>query len=98
MTPRRNQVPARPIHRAAELALARAELVVAGLTVLRAYISAGRPCPLDKIGSFEDWNLVRECMVWLDRADPADTRQYVLGSDPRKTDLVEVLTPSRNSG
>jgi hypothetical protein len=69
----------------------RPALVVAGLTILRAYIAAGRPCPLNKIGSFEDWNQIREPLVWLDRADPADTRQLVLGNDPRKNELVELL-------
>jgi len=73
----------------------RAEIVVAGLTILRAYIAAGRPRPLDRIGSFEDWNLIREPLVWLGRADPADTRAAVLGNDPRKNELLEILTAWR---
>lgn len=73
----------------------RTELVVAGLTVLRAYIAAGRPSPLPKIGSFEEWNLIREPLVWLGRADPADTRSQVLANDPRKADLVELLAAWR---
>ena len=69
----------------------RPELVVAGLTVLRAYIAAGRPQQMDKIGSFEDWNLIREALCWLDRADPAETRERVLDDDPRKSELHELL-------
>lgn len=69
----------------------RPELVVAGLTILRAYIAAGRPKPLDKIGSFEDWNLIREALVWLDQADPAKTRDRVLADDPQKAVLIDLL-------
>jgi hypothetical protein len=54
----------------------RAELLVAGLTILAAYVQAGRPRHgLRPWGSFEGWSdLVREAIVWLGRCDPADTR------------------------
>lgn len=70
---------------------ARPELVVAGLTALRAYHVAGRPTSLKPVGSFEDWSLVRETLVWSGRSDPADTRAEVLGNDPRRDELVELL-------
>jgi hypothetical protein len=69
----------------------RPELVTAGLTVLRAYIAAGRPTPLDKIGSFETWNLVREALVWLGLPDPAATRESILAEDLQKEVLVDLL-------
>jgi len=70
----------------------RAELVVAGLTVLRAYISAGRPGRLAPVGSFERWSeWVREALVWCGRGDPDETRTAVLDDDPRRAELVEVL-------
>jgi hypothetical protein len=69
----------------------RAGLVVAGLTVMRAYIHAGRPCPLPKMGSFEDFNLVRESLVWLGRADPEKTRASVFESDPVRDTITELL-------
>ncbi len=50
----------------AEARAKRPQLVMAGLMVLHAYIEAGGPQPLDKIGSFVDWNLVREAIVWSD--------------------------------
>jgi hypothetical protein len=65
----------------------RAELVVAGMTVLRAYIVAGQPERLKPMGSFEEWGWIRSALVWLGRADPAATRDAVLGSDPRKEAL-----------
>src|SRR5690606_23832657 len=54
----------------------RAELVVAALTVLRAFVVAGRP-GLDKLtpfGRFEEWSdLVRGALVWLGEPDPCET-------------------------
>jgi hypothetical protein len=65
--------------------------VTAGLTILRAYLSAGCPCPLDKIGSFEQWNLVREALVWVGLPDPATTREVILAEDVQKEVLVDLL-------
>ncbi len=70
----------------------RAELVAAGLTALRAYISAGRPhSSLARIGSFEDWNVVRETLCWLGRADPIETRERIFRADPRREDVADTL-------
>jgi len=76
----------------------RAELVVAGLTVLRAYIAAGRPGRLAPVGSFERWSeWVREALVWCGRGDPDETRTAVLDDDPRRAELVEVLEAWRGA-
>jgi hypothetical protein len=69
----------------------RATLVVAGLTILRGYESAGRPNRMVPMGSFESWNMIREALVWLDEADPTTTRERVIADDPRKGDLAELL-------
>lgn len=69
----------------------RPELVVAGLTVIRAYIAAGRPVLLDKIGSFERWNIIREALVWLGVPDPAGAREEIFDNDPRKGELIDLL-------
>ena len=69
----------------------RGALVTAGLTVLRAYIAAGRQNPLKKIGSFEEWNLIREALVWLGADDPAETRERILADDPAKAILLDLL-------
>jgi hypothetical protein len=55
----------------------RGELLGAVLTILRAYFVAGRPTQrLRRWGSYEGWSdLVRQCVVWLDLPDPADTRE-----------------------
>jgi hypothetical protein len=54
----------------------RAELARAALTVLRAYVVAGRPAQtMPAWGSYEEWSaIVRGALVWLGRPDPAETR------------------------
>jgi hypothetical protein len=69
----------------------RAALVVAGLTILRAYEVAGRPNRMVPMGSFESWNMIREALVWLGEVDPCTTRERVIADDPRKGDLAELL-------
>jgi hypothetical protein len=54
----------------------RGRLLVAALTILRAYCSAGRPdMGLPAWGSFEGWSgLVRSAVVWTGLPDPGETR------------------------
>ena len=70
----------------------RHRLAVAGLTILRAYIAAGRPDQnLVPWGSFEEWsNLIRGSIVWAELADPANTRMIVREAD-RSTELLRLL-------
>lgn len=75
----------------AETTETRPQLVVAALTILRAYIVAGRPKPLKKIGGFEQWGVIREALVWLDQPDPELTRELVMAEDPHKALLVDFL-------
>jgi hypothetical protein len=72
----------------------RARLVVAGLTVLRAYEVAGRPDQkIPEYGSFEEWSQrVRNALVWLGEADPCLTRARFKESDPEREALGGVLT------
>jgi hypothetical protein len=69
----------------------RSELVVAGLTIIRAYIAAGRPLKgkIADVGSFEDWTIIREVLAW--QPDPAGTRQLVFGDDPARQELSEIM-------
>jgi hypothetical protein len=71
----------------------RAELVIAGLTILRAYKIAGEPelKKLTPMGSFNDWAWVRGALKWLGQEDPADTREQILVTDPRRGELSNVL-------
>ena len=71
----------------------RGALVTAGLTVLRAYITAGRPkVGLQPFGRFEQWsNLVRSSLVWLGQADPCKSRERIERADPMREALAAVL-------
>jgi hypothetical protein len=53
----------------------RPQLVTDALTILRAFILAGRPHHGGpRMGSFESWDdLIRSCIVWTGLADPAST-------------------------
>jgi hypothetical protein len=68
----------------------RGQLVAAGLTVLLAFVGAGRPglAGLPPFGSFEAWsNLVRGALAWLGEPDPCLTREHILADDPVKSKL-----------
>ncbi len=72
----------------------RHRLLGAALTVLRAYIHAGKPLAgqITPYGSFDDWNnLIRASLLWLGVDDPMETRQRLESSDPIKQTLGAVL-------
>ncbi|WP_172125277.1 hypothetical protein [Devosia sp. 919] len=69
----------------------RADLVVAGLTALRAFSMLHLKPKLPTMGSFGDWDLVRGTLVWLGYADPADSRTTLFENDPVKNELREIM-------
>lgn len=70
----------------------RVVLVVAALTVLRAYHIAGRPNRPPVLGSFRDWSdWVRGALVWLGEADPVDTMEAVRADDPKLNALRALI-------
>lgn len=70
----------------------RPELVAAALTVMRAYVAAGRPSGLDKWGRFESWSdMVRAPLVWLGRKDPLSSIKALEDEDPERNNLLAVL-------
>ena len=55
----------------------RARLIVAGLTVLRAYAIQPRQLRLKPLESFEDWSWrVRDALIWLAEEDPVVAVQF----------------------
>jgi hypothetical protein len=78
-----------------EVPAMRAELVVAALTILRAFVLAGRPgaTELTPFGRYEEWSdLVRGALVWLDEADPCDTRANIEGRDSAREEQSALLS------
>jgi putative DNA primase/helicase len=70
----------------------RGELVVAVLTILRAWHLAKTKIGVDPLGGFEDWSFrVRSPLLWLDQADPCDSIKTVRENDPTRSQLDAVL-------
>ena len=70
----------------------RGRYIAAALTVVRAYIVAGRPGLLPPLASFEAWSdCVRSALVWLGRADPVDTMVSARADDPVISTLSALL-------
>jgi hypothetical protein len=72
----------------------RAELVVALLTMVRAYRAAGSPRPkVFNFGGYEDWCWsVRYPLIWLGMADPCEGRERLEDRDPVREQLIALLT------
>lgn len=70
----------------------RPDLVYAGLTIVQAYLLAGRPKQgLEPFGSFEGWsNLIRSALVWAGEADPCEGRAELEEYDPDQQQLGAV--------
>jgi putative DNA primase/helicase len=73
----------------------RGELVVAALTILRAWHvarAAGEQVNVDPLGGFEEWSQrVREALIWLGEPDPCDSMGKVRGGDPELEELTTVI-------
>jgi hypothetical protein len=70
----------------------RNRLATAAVTLLRAYVAAGRPSQnLTPWGSFEAWsNLIRSAIVWVGLTDPCGTRAIVRAAD-RSAELLRMF-------
>jgi hypothetical protein len=77
----------------AEIAANRTGLVTDALVVLRGYIAAGRPLPVEyrRLGSFEDWDLVRGALIWLGQDDPVLTQAAARDDDDEREMLGDIL-------
>ena len=74
----------------------RPRLVVAALTILRAYQITNRKVKLDPLGSFEAWSArVREALVWLGLEDPCSSQERLREKDTRKGTLASVMAAWR---
>ena len=70
----------------------RAEFVVAGLTVLRAFFVACCPHTQTPLGSLEEWSRsVREALIWLGEPDPCRSIEGIRQEDPERVKVANVL-------
>jgi hypothetical protein len=72
----------------------RPQMIVAALTLLRAFIAAGKlRQTANKLGSFEQWDsLVRQCVMWLGIGDPIENIARMRAHDPDSDRLLQFLT------
>jgi putative DNA primase/helicase len=73
----------------------RGQLAVDCITIVRAYIAAGEPLrgTITNYARFEDWSRrVREPLIWLDMADVCETRKGIEENDPKRSELIQLLT------
>ena len=74
----------------------RAQYVYDALCVVRAWIAAGRPLPKNyrPVPSFTDYDLIRGPLLWLGRADPAETQAALFADDvdyQARSDVLKAL-------
>ena len=70
----------------------RGRYVAAALTIVRAYLAAGRPNPAPRLASFHGWSdTVRSALIWIGCADPVDTMLEARDEDPQYAALRQVL-------
>jgi putative DNA primase/helicase len=75
----------------------RAKLVRAVLTMLRAFVVAGRPERPPPLANFETWSrLVRGGLLWLGETDPVKTMERTREKDPILRDLRLVMSQWRD--
>ena len=71
----------------------RGELVVAVLTILKAYHNAGQPNRPSPLQSFVEWSdTVRGALLWLGQGDPVGTMMRLRKTDPVVANLKAFLT------
>jgi hypothetical protein len=70
----------------------RGKYIAAAMTICRAYIVAGRPNKAQKLASFGEWSdTVRSALIWLGKADPVQSMEETIASDPIREELVDML-------
>ncbi|MDW9518094.1 hypothetical protein GOC53_19800 [Sinorhizobium medicae] len=65
--------------------------VRAALTIVRAYIAAGKPALLPPIASYPDWNVIRSALAWLGEADPCATMERIRELDGSLLEFEAVI-------
>lgn len=78
-------------HPVKEAMAQRADLVVAGLTALRWAMRQTGRASVPRLGSYEDWNLVQNTLVWLGWEDPVATQEEIRCLDSDTSSLGELL-------
>jgi len=75
----------------------RGKYIAACMTILRAYIAAGRPKQsFPPMNSFGEWSgTVRSALVWLGRADPCETIAKARDEDPELQKIAAFIAAAK---
>ncbi len=70
----------------------RGKYITACLTIVHAYILAGRPDRAPKLASFEGWSdTVRSALIWLGEEDPVISMETSYDEDPERVELADMI-------
>jgi hypothetical protein len=69
----------------------RHELLIAVLTILRAYKILKPDIKLKPMGDYRDYGWIRGALVWLGQRDPVESQKDLFAFDPMKDGLANVL-------
>jgi putative DNA primase/helicase len=70
----------------------RGEYIAAVLTIILAYIHAGKPDPAPRLASFGEWSdTVRSALIWLGEADPVASMETARAEDPLQQAIAAVF-------
>lgn len=76
----------------------RPELVMAALTIVKAWQVAGRPNRPGPWQGFDDWSRdIRGALIWLGMPDPCDTTEALREADPEVTQMRMIYQQLLNS-
>lgn len=71
----------------------RSKLVVATLTILRAFIISGEKPAVPTMGSFEKWSdLIRSSLIWLNQPDPLSNSRKIRNEDPDYENFAVIIS------
>jgi putative DNA primase/helicase len=71
----------------------RGKYITACLTIVHAYILAGRPDRAPKLASFEGWSdTVRSALIWLGEEDPVISMETSYDEDPERVELSDMIS------
>ena len=70
----------------------RGKYIAACLTIVRAYITCGKPNKKTALASFEGWSdTVRSALIWLGQSDPVDSLALAYEEDPDRIHRETVM-------
>jgi putative DNA primase/helicase len=77
----------------AEIMADRGKYIAAAITIVRAFLVAGKPVRPPPLASYGEWSaMVRAPLIWLGCADPVDTQQAARESDPETLSFASIMS------